>query len=317
MGRPLKKRYFGEPNGTGRLTLTHVWMEDSTEAETGYWVLRQVGSNRYKVTNGDKVGVVRLIDGVPSEPGEGSIEVLPFGTEDVEYAKTIYNRTVTTWQGNRYSWSRKGATKEGEADFIDDAFTAREALAAVLEAETSADLISVMDEYPEAFMSPEYVEIFQELTPSSRQNAVGLGVLEWIDLYGEFETIDDLQDAVDLHVQTEANKQAFIKAVDAAQTVESLRNAFETTLGAVVADRADLIQTFSQGPAPAQERAGELEVEDFTVILTRMFNELADLTDAHYQFILDERNALSGKKFYGTTRMLPVLSDALDLETEE
>ena len=118
MGRPLKKSFFGSPaTGGKQLVLSWVWLEGSTEAEQGYWIIRQVGTARYQVTNGTKTGVVKLVDAMPDAPGEGVIEVHPFGGI-TEYASKIHNRTVVTFDGNTYAWSSASATEEGQADFV-------------------------------------------------------------------------------------------------------------------------------------------------------------------------------------------------------
>lgn len=126
MGRPLKKSFFGSPaTGGKQLVLSWVWLADSTEAEQGYWIIRQVGTGRYQVTNGTKTGVVKLVDALPDAPGEGVIEVHPF--EGVtEYASKIFNRTVKTFDGNSYKWSADPATEEGYADFTFDTWEEEE-----------------------------------------------------------------------------------------------------------------------------------------------------------------------------------------------
>ena len=118
MGRPLKKSFFGSPaTGGKQLVLSHVWLAGSTEAEEGFWIVRQVGTGRFQVTNGTKTGVVKLVDALPDAPGEGVIVVRPFG-EDMqdEYASKIHNRTVKTFDGNSYMWSANPATEVGQAD---------------------------------------------------------------------------------------------------------------------------------------------------------------------------------------------------------
>lgn len=117
MGRPLQKKFFGNPEGTGmQLVLSYVWLAGSTEAEEGYYVVRQVGTGRYQVTNGTNTGVVKLVDALPTAPGEGVIVITPFGATQKEFARTIHNRTVRTFDGNTYKWSAEAAVEEGQAD---------------------------------------------------------------------------------------------------------------------------------------------------------------------------------------------------------
>ena len=121
MGRPLNKTYLGNPEKGGyQLGLSYVWLEGSEEAEEGFWISRQVGTGRYEVTNGERKGVVKLVDVLPTNPGEGVIVVKQFEGSYYEYAKKIHNRTVVTFDGNVYKWSVDPATNEAEADFILD-----------------------------------------------------------------------------------------------------------------------------------------------------------------------------------------------------
>lgn len=118
MGRPLNKRYLGDPAKPGRqVVLTSVWLEGMVGPESGFYIMRQIGTGRYQVTNGTLVGAVRLIDGEPLEAGKACLEVVPFGGEgSIEYARVIHNRSVKTWDGNNYRWSTEAAVAEGEAD---------------------------------------------------------------------------------------------------------------------------------------------------------------------------------------------------------
>jgi hypothetical protein len=138
MGRPLQKKFFGNPEGTGiQLVLSAVWLAGSTEAETGFYVVRQVGTGRYQVTNGSKSGVVKLVDALPTAPGEGVIVVRPFGTDLLEFAKKIHNRTVVTFDGNTYKWSRDPAEENGQADLAFETWESIEDLEEELNPEPS------------------------------------------------------------------------------------------------------------------------------------------------------------------------------------
>lgn len=147
MGRPLKKSFFGSPaTGGKQLVLSHVWLEGSTAAETGFWIVRQVGTGRYQVTNGTKVGVVKLVDAMPDAPGEGVIIVTPFGASQVEYASKIFNRTVKTFDGNSYMWSADAATEEGHADFTFETWEEAEAEEITVTAEAGEGFVGYVNE---------------------------------------------------------------------------------------------------------------------------------------------------------------------------
>lgn len=121
MGRPLNKKFFGSPEKGGlQMVLSYVWLDDSTGPEEGFWVVRQLGTGRYQVTDGDRVGAVRIVGYTPTQAGEGAILVFPFGAEDPEYARKIHNRSVVTWSNNTYKWFTEAADEDGQADFILD-----------------------------------------------------------------------------------------------------------------------------------------------------------------------------------------------------
>ncbi|MNK29843.1 hypothetical protein D3C87_482460 [compost metagenome] len=318
MGRPLKKSFFGSPTTGGKqLVLSHVWLEGSTVAEEGYYIIRQVGTGRYQVTNGVKVGVVKLVDAMPDAPGEGTIEITVFGSTTREYAKKIHNRTVVTFDGNTYKWSTSAASEAGQADLpFEDFVTVDEEEEAIAEVNGAADgaaVVALLLATPEVYLTSDSKEIFDTLTPSSRQLAVGDGVAEWATLFGEYASLAVLRDAVDLHTTTEGNKMAFIVGVDETTTVKALEKAIKNLLPAVVADRKRMIVDLkTSGVTAAIARGEELEVEDFTVVLSALEarSKESDFT-AVVELILEGRNALSNSKFFGTDRMLPVISAAL------
>lgn len=116
MGRPLNKRYFGEPSGGNfKLVPSLVWIEGKLAAETGFYITKQTGTGRYIVSNGVDSGEVTLVEGAPTGPGQATIVVKPIGGSD-EYARIVYSRTVSTFEGNNYAWSLDPADVLGEAD---------------------------------------------------------------------------------------------------------------------------------------------------------------------------------------------------------
>lgn len=318
MGRPLKKKFFGNPDKEGlQLVLSSTWLPGKSSAEAGYWVVRQVGTGRYQVTNGTDIGVVNLVDVAPEAEGQATLEVTLFGGA-IEYARVIYNRTVSTWNLRNYRWSLEPASEEGEANLnfepAGDDYTDTEALDDVNAATTPEEIVAIISDHPEFFLDEEQAEDFEVLLPNSRQVAVGAGVAEWAEMFGEFTDADFLKETVALHVRTEANKQTLQLAADAAVTFLDMKDAYEEHLQAVVDDRTSLIADLrASGVTAAETRADELEIDDFTTILAAFQVEVGfdRITDELYQYILDERNALSNSKFFGYTRMLPILNDVL------
>lgn len=118
MGRPLNKKYLGDPALPGKhVVMTSAWIAGEVGPAEGFYVVRQVGTGRYQVTNGTVTGVVRLADAGPLTEGEAHLVVNPFGDDnDDEYARLIHNRSVKTWEGHSYKWSLDAAAAEGECD---------------------------------------------------------------------------------------------------------------------------------------------------------------------------------------------------------
>lgn len=118
MGRPLNKKYMGSPALPGKhVVMTSAWIAGEVGPAEGFYVVRQVGTGRYQVTNGAVTGVVRLADAGPLEQGEAHLVVNPFGDDnDDEYVRIIHNRSVKTWEGHSYKWSLEAAAAEGECD---------------------------------------------------------------------------------------------------------------------------------------------------------------------------------------------------------
>lgn len=115
MGRPLKKSFFGNPANPGAQIFLNSARISGQSAAAGYYIVRQVGTGRYQVTNGTLTGVVRLVAAGALQEGEAHVIVKPFGGAD-EYAKVIHNRSVKTWAGKSYAWSTNAATVAGQAD---------------------------------------------------------------------------------------------------------------------------------------------------------------------------------------------------------
>jgi hypothetical protein len=122
MGRPIKSEFIGNPAASGRtskaVVFTQAWLPGQAGLASGtVYIVKQTGTGRYRVTDGTNIGVVHLVAGMPANPGEASIVVTPFGGAPVEHAKTIYNRTVKTWEDHEYEWNANvAASVVGQAD---------------------------------------------------------------------------------------------------------------------------------------------------------------------------------------------------------
>ena len=114
MGRPLQKKFFGDPARPGsQIVLNSAWLPGESAAINDCYIVKQVGTGRYLVTDGTKSGVVRLVAAAPAKAGEGQLVVNKFGG-GTEAVKVIHNRTIKTWSGASFAWSLAAAAKTGE-----------------------------------------------------------------------------------------------------------------------------------------------------------------------------------------------------------
>jgi len=101
MGRPVNKRYFGDPVGG-----TQLRIECNTgngAVDTGY-IISQRGTNKFKVTDGTTVLDCRLVDKATAALAEGEMVISgETGGARVTIAK-LFNRTAVDFSGNRYTW---------------------------------------------------------------------------------------------------------------------------------------------------------------------------------------------------------------------
>ena len=121
MGRPINKKYLGDPARVGQqVVFTACWFAlESAPSANPCFVKRQVGTGRFQAEDSvtGHLGAVRIVNGaLPLEPGQATIAVTPFGGGPVEYARVIHNRSVKTWQDHQYRWSILPAGKAGDAD---------------------------------------------------------------------------------------------------------------------------------------------------------------------------------------------------------
>lgn len=321
MGRPLKKSFFGSPATDGKqLVLSYVWLEDSDQPEEGYYVVRQVGTGRYQVTNGVKTGVVKLVDALPDAPGEGVIEIKVFGSAVREYASKIFNRTVKTFDGNSYKWSAEPATEVGQADLPFEFFLSEEEetdlVAEINEATDGAAIVTLLQDNPAELLTSDAQAEFEVVKSlgAGRTSAVGNGVAQWIEIFGEFTSIAQARDTVEFHVNTEFNKAQLIIAADGATTANKLDAALKQWIPVVITDRLNLIQTLKASDVQAAKDLGEsLETEAMTVSFKALNDVFVSGTNTKTisADIFAARNAYSNSKFFGVTRMIEAINNAL------
>jgi hypothetical protein len=85
MGRPLKKKYFGNINVTGQQIIGNAWIQGDSVARPS-WIVKQLTSNSYQwlSVNGQgpaTPGQCYLVNGPITGPGQANIAVYPYGGE--------------------------------------------------------------------------------------------------------------------------------------------------------------------------------------------------------------------------------------------
>ncbi len=78
MGRPLNKKFFGNPEGPGSQLSVDAWFTGEGSAVIG-WIVKQSGAGVYDITNGTLIERFRLQDGKPVAAGQASMIINPFG----------------------------------------------------------------------------------------------------------------------------------------------------------------------------------------------------------------------------------------------
>ena len=102
MGRPLNKKHFGETSTTEEIKVRFF----DTTVKTG-WIEKQVGSKRFKITNGSFVGVGRLVAHAP--------EADMFANNDVEMAIVVEDAAGAEWYVTKISGRKVTVIKAADA----------------------------------------------------------------------------------------------------------------------------------------------------------------------------------------------------------
>lgn len=126
MGRPLNKKYLGNPNDKpGRQVLiTDAWIPGAPQAATknSVYIVKQISKVRFVVSDGTHTGIINLQQEPVTAEGQGRITVNPcVGFVDYpvtvdsgipstmtpaaeEHVFQLNNRTLKTLEGNNFRW---------------------------------------------------------------------------------------------------------------------------------------------------------------------------------------------------------------------
>ena len=112
MGRPINKRFFGTPTAGG--SEIKVRFRATGETEANGWIVKQLGSKKFRCTDGTNTMDCTLADKAQGTlvAGEMTITVKDDGGTARQVTK-IAGRQVTLDTGDKIAW--------GFADAVDDA----------------------------------------------------------------------------------------------------------------------------------------------------------------------------------------------------
>ena len=142
MGRPLNKRFFGEPTAGG--SEIKVQFYNGTASVNG-WIVKQLGSKKFRCTDGTEVEDCFLVDKSAADgstpaavtAGEMTITVKDDAGAFKQVTK-ISGKKVTLDTGTTISWNFSTATDDAAVQ-MEEAGDASEVAATVINAITAAD----------------------------------------------------------------------------------------------------------------------------------------------------------------------------------
>ena len=127
MGRPLNNRFFGEPTAGGNEI--KVRFRATGEAEANGWIVKQLGSKKFRCTDGSNTEDCTLADKASGTlaVGDMTIVVKDDGGTARQVTK-IAGRKVTLDSGASIAWTFSDATDDSKVEMeeagTDDSFTA-------------------------------------------------------------------------------------------------------------------------------------------------------------------------------------------------
>jgi hypothetical protein len=126
MGRPLNKRYFGEPTAGGNEIKVRFYAPGQSEANG--WIVKQLGSKKFRCTDGTNTADCTLVDASQGAltAGDMTITVKDDGGTARQVTK-IAGRKVTLDTGATIAWNMSDSTSDGAVEMEeagdDDSFT--------------------------------------------------------------------------------------------------------------------------------------------------------------------------------------------------
>jgi hypothetical protein len=122
MGRPINKRFFGEPTAGGNEIKVRFRATGQTEANG--WIVKQLGSKKFRCTDGTNTEDCTIVDKSQGTlaVGDMTITVKDDGGTARQVVK-IAGRKVTLDSGASIAWTFDNATDDAKVE-IEEAGTA-------------------------------------------------------------------------------------------------------------------------------------------------------------------------------------------------
>jgi hypothetical protein len=104
MGRPVNKRYFGDPADGTNITV-RAYIDGGIEEQA--FIVNQKGTNKFTVeeNTGGETAICRLVNKATASIAAGEMVLEGFNTDGQRVVvQKLFNRTAVDWDNNRYTW---------------------------------------------------------------------------------------------------------------------------------------------------------------------------------------------------------------------
>jgi len=111
MGRPINKRYFGTPTAGGNEIKVQFY--DGTASKNG-WIIKQIGSKKFRVTDGATTKDCTLVDKASAALAAGEMTItVKDDTGTARQVTKISGRKATIDTGASLGWVFSDANNDG------------------------------------------------------------------------------------------------------------------------------------------------------------------------------------------------------------
>lgn len=105
MGRPINKRYFGDPADATNITV-RAYVGGGIDEQA--YIVNQKGTNKFTVSNNGATAtaVCRLVNKATASIAAGEMVIEAFDTSGTRRViQKLFNRTAVDFDNNRYTWA--------------------------------------------------------------------------------------------------------------------------------------------------------------------------------------------------------------------